>query len=158
MRRTSRRMRLCLTALILELLFIWGNSALPGEVSSALSGWVGNVLSHIFPFGPGEGEGSGLLRKLAHLSEFACLGTTLWALAGMTAGQKNLAAPLSLLGGITAACVDETIQIFTPGRSSSLIDVWIDTFGLLLGIILALIGYDLIKRKPNFLKPRSKHS
>lgn len=148
-------MRLCVGLLVMELLFIWGNSALSGEVSNALSTWVGNVLSHILPFKPGDGEGGHLLRKLAHFSEFACLGATLCWLFGMHSQQKT---PLSLLGGLTAACVDETIQIFTPERSSSLLDVWIDTSGILLGIGLVLMGHYLIEKKPNLFKHRSNKS
>lgn len=152
MKRTNRRMRLCAAALACELVFIWGNSALPGAVSSALSDFVGNVLSHIFPMTPGENEGTGLLRKLAHFTEFACLGATLCWLFGMLGKQP---APLSLLGGMSAACVDETIQIFTPDRGSSLLDVWIDVSGVLLGMGCVLIGHYLIKTKPNLFKHRS---
>lgn len=155
MTRTGTRMKLCVTALMLELLIIWGNSALPGEISSSLSQWVGSILSLFLPFEPGTDEGGHLLRKLAHFSEFACLGATLCWLTGML-GQVGLAhASLSLLGGITAACVDETIQVFTPGRSSSLIDVWIDTSGVVLGIGLVLLGCHLSKRKKK-LKHRRK--
>ncbi len=155
MKRTDTRLKVCITALILELLFIWGNSAMPAEISNALSQWVGNILSMFLPFEPGVDEGGHLLRKLAHFCEFACLGATLCWLAGML-GQVGLThASLSLLGGITAACVDETIQVFTPGRSSSLIDVWIDTSGVVLGIGLVLLGCHLSKRKKK-LKHRSK--
>ena len=75
--RTEKRLRLCYTLLILNLCFIWGNSLLPGELSGAFSNWVKDILAALLP---GDGEsvgGGGLLRKLAHFTEFACLGAFL---------------------------------------------------------------------------------
>lgn len=145
MKRTSNRMWLCITLLILNLIFIWGNSALPGEVSGCLSEWVKGILGRILPFGQSESaEGSHLLRKLAHFIEFACLGACLCWLAGMLVKPAISVASLPLLGGFIAACVDETIQRFVEGRSSSLIDVWIDTAGVVIGILLLLTGYHVI--------------
>ena len=148
MKRTSKRMRLCITLLILNLLFIWGNSALPGEISGGLSDWVKDILSLILPIKPSDTESGGyLLRKLAHFTEFACLGACLCWLTGML-GQKGLwGASLPLLGGFAAACVDETIQRFVEGRSSRLIDVGIDTLGVITGILILLTGYYVTKRK-----------
>ena len=34
------------------------------------------------------------------------------------------------------ACIDEYIQTFIPGRNGSIIDVIIDTFGVIIGILL----------------------
>lgn len=154
MKRTSRRMKLCAAALLLELLFIWGNSALPGEISDSLSHWVGTVLSLFLPGGSGGEGGNHLLRKMAHFSEFACLGATLCWLFGMLGQRKYTLTSLSLLGGLTAACVDETIQIFSAGRSSSLVDVWIDTAGVMAGIGLLLLGHTFIQHRE---RNNSKH-
>ena len=38
MKRTKRRMTLCTVLLICNLVFIWGNSLLPAEVSGQISG------------------------------------------------------------------------------------------------------------------------
>ena len=38
--RTDKRLRICVTLLILILVFIWGNSLMPGTVSQAISNWV----------------------------------------------------------------------------------------------------------------------
>jgi VanZ family protein len=51
-----------------------------------------------------------------------------------------------LLCGATAACIDETIQIFSPGRYCSIVDVGIDTSGVLTGIIVLFLGYAVYKR------------
>ena len=53
---------------------------------------------------------------------------------------------MPLLFGMMAACMDETIQVFTPDRGPSLIDVWIDTAGVTAGITFPLIGYNFIRK------------
>lgn len=142
--RTDRRLRLCVTWLALNLLFIWGNSLLPGSVSGALSQWVKDLLAAILPgMEPGGQAGHGLLRKLAHFSEFALLGVCLtWLFAMLGRGA------LPALGcGFLTACVDETIQRFVPDRGSSLTDVAIDTAGVLLGIALLCLGHTVYKTR-----------
>ena len=110
MERTNKKVRLCVALLICNTLFIWGNSLLPGSVSGAISGWVKDVLSQFFPATPGEGHG--LLRKLAHFTEFACLGALLTWLLGMLEKQKAFV----LIDAFLVACTDETIQRFVPDR------------------------------------------
>lgn len=123
--------KVCTALILLNLAFIWGNSALPGEISQAISDFVGSL------FGGGQAlpeTGSGLLRKIAHFAEFASLGFLMAALAWMR-GERGLhLASLALLGGVLAACVDESIQLLTPERASSLVDVWIDTSGVVTGV------------------------
>lgn len=144
MKRTNRRLWLCAVLLAGNLLFIWGNSLLPGSVSGAISGWVRDVLASLFPGGPSDSEsGHGLVRKLAHFAEFACLGGLLVWLLAMLKRPVGLA----LLCGCCAACVDETIQVFVPDRGPSVKDVLIDTFGVLTGMILLLIGYAICKKR-----------
>lgn len=143
--RTERRLRLCAFALCALLIFIWGNSMLPGEISQAFSDWVKSLLEKLLP---GEGldspqKGSGLLRKIAHFTEFAALGALLGWLFGML--RKGKLQPL--FWGTAAACVDETIQFFVPGRSPGLKDVAIDTAGVLTGLVFLLIGHTCIKKK-----------
>ena len=43
---------------------------------------------------------------------------------------------MPLLFCLAVACVDETIQLFVPGRAGRLTDVGIDTLGAALGIVL----------------------
>jgi len=146
--RTEKRLRLCSVLLILNLAFIWGNSLLPGELSGAFSDWVKEILAALFG-GEDLGGGSGLLRKLAHFSEFALLGALLSWLFAMLQKRRYWA-----LGcGILAACVDETIQRFVPDRGPSIFDVGIDTCGVLTGMLLLCIGHSMIiKRKHNSLE------
>ena len=143
--RTEKRMRLCVTLLVCCLVFIWGNSLLPGNISGAISDFVKNILAALFEQGEKEPENGGfLLRKMAHFTEFTALGLCLCWLFGML--KKGMLLPL-FCGGL-AACVDETIQIFVPGRVSSLRDVCIDSCGVLLGVILLTFGhYCMCKKK-----------
>ena len=140
--RTEKRLRLCVLLLILILAFIWGNSLLPGRISGALSDWVKDMLSMLFPGDAPASEGGGLLRKIAHLSEFTALGMCLCWLTGMLKRHPGQA----LLSGMAAACVDETIQRFVPERGPSIWDVGIDTCGVILGILILLTGHTIMTK------------
>ena len=141
--RTDKRLRLCTALLICNLVFIWGNSLLPGEVSGAFSDWVKAILAKLFSGDADDSSGGGLLRKVAHFTEFAALGLCLAWLHGML--QKGKLRPF--LWGVLAASVDETIQRFVPDTGPSVKDVCIDSAGVLTGIILLWIGHDYFKRR-----------
>lgn len=147
-RRSSGRMRLCVILLCLNIAFIWGNSLLPGSVSGAFSQWVKDVLFSFFHVqeGPGE-EGHGLLRKLAHFTEFCCLGMCLSWLVRMRRRKtaEHLVWPLA--GGIVIACIDEFIQCFVPNRGPGILDALIDTLGVMLGIAILCLIAAVRKRK-----------
>lgn len=148
-------MTVCCSSLTLLLIFIWGNSLLPGHISGAFSDWVKEILANLLPFlftGSDANAGGGLLRKLAHFTEFAALGTCLsWFYAMLTANHRRqlLFAGLS---GILAACIDETIQRFVPQRNGCLTDVGIDTAGVITGIVLLTIAYLINKNKHQSLE------
>lgn len=143
MKRTDKRLRLCIALLVCNLVFIWGNSLMPGEISGTFSDWVKSMLAQIVPMGPDDGTGGGLLRKAAHFTEFTALGMCLAWLYGML--QKGKVFPF--LWGVLAAAVDETIQCFVPDRGPSIRDVCIDSAGVLTGMILLWTGYHFLKRK-----------
>ena len=143
MKRTDKRLRLCVTLLICNLVFIWGNSLLPGEISGAFSDWVKSILARLFAIDPAVSAGRGLLRKAAHFTEFTALGFCLAWLHGML--QKGRVQPF--VWGVLAASVDETIQRFVPDRGPSVKDVCIDSAGVLMGIILLWVGHDYFKKR-----------
>ena len=148
MKKTDKRLKLSAWMIALLLCFIWGNSLLPGSLSGAISDAVKNLLAFLLPGDvPGVTTGGGLLRKIAHFTEFACLGAVLAWRFGMLEKRKIMA----LVCGFGAACVDETIQVFVPDRGPGLKDVAIDTCGVAAGIaLLLLIGR--MKRKPTHSK------
>lgn len=140
--RTDARLRTAKLLLVLNLLFIWGNSLLPGEISGALSDAVKDFLLGLLPDRPEGGVGGGVFRKLAHFTEFTLLGACLAWLHGMVSKK----AAYALAWGAAAACMDETIQRFVPDRGPSLKDVGIDTAGVLTGILLLHLGHHILKR------------
>lgn len=143
--RTEKRLRLCAVLIAVNLCFIWGNSLLPGEISGAISEAVKNVIRWCLSFlglRSGGGGGGGLLRKVAHFTEFACLGGLFTWLFSMLRRPVLLAPGC----GFLAACVDETIQIFVPDRGPSVFDVGIDTAGVAVGVTLLLL-FHYIKHK-----------
>jgi hypothetical protein len=140
---TRKRLLLSKWLICLILCFIWGNSLLPGEISGSLSDWVKSILAVLLPGEiPGVTSGGGLLRKLAHFTEFAALGATLVWRFGMLEKRKILA-----LGyGVMAACVDETIQVFVPDRGPGIRDVAIDACGVAAGMGLLLLVHKFTKQ------------
>ena len=148
MKKFSFRLKLCITLLCVNLAFIWGNSLLPGEISGAFSDWVKALLKALFGGGSGGGGGGGLLRKLAHFTEFTCLGLCLAWLFRMVREKHAEHWLLPLLCGFLVACIDETIQIFVPLRGPAIKDVGIDTSGVLLGIVIINV-YQQIKISKN---------
>ena len=143
MTRSDKRLRLAWCLLAVNLCFIWGNSLLPGEVSGAFSDWVKELLASLLPGESDPTGGRGLLRKIAHFTEFCTLGMCLGWITGMLAKPKVWA----VTGGVVAACIDETIQRFVPDRGPSLFDVGIDSCGVLTGIALLYFGYHYLQRK-----------
>ena len=140
--RTKQRMGLCIGLLCLNLAFIWGNSLMPAATSQAFSDWMMSVLGSV-PVEQASKAGSGILRKIAHFAEFASLGFLSAWLSALLRGRVWPALPF----GMAAACLDETIQMFVPGRGPAIRDVAIDTCGVLAGMLLLRIGYKLIMRK-----------
>ena len=145
--KRGNRIWICLLGCVL--LFIWGNSLLPATVSAAISGWLHSILTAFFP-GNGNGSGGdGLLRKLAHFTEFALLGAVLFRLLRNREERMTAAWLLSLGCGFFTACVDELLQHFSPGRAPQFGDVCIDTAGVLTGTLLYLAAHFICKSKTN---------
>ena len=143
---TRKKKLLCTALIALNLAFIWGNSLVKGEDSDSMSGaimlWVNSFL------GLDEAGAATLhylIRKMAHFTEFACLGTLLAWRCRLTGESHPMLLPALL--GMAAAVADESIQLFTPDRGPRLTDVWIDTSGVVTGILLLALGHHLIKKK-----------
>ena len=86
------------------------------------------ALSSVPSLNSGLGTWDEVLRKCAHVTEYAILGFLLLRAIG-----RELPA---LLVGIAYAATDEIHQHFVAGRHGSPVDVLIDTVGLLIGIVL----------------------
>ena len=97
MNASAKKLRLCVALLILNVAVIWGSSLLPGSVSGAVSGWVHQLLARLFGYSPEAQAGHGLLRKLAHVTEFACLGACFaWLLSLLGKQPANRPTTISI--------------------------------------------------------------
>ncbi|MCM1059051.1 MAG: VanZ family protein [Eubacterium sp.] len=139
MKKSTRKIILALCAAGC-LGFIWINSVMPGKVSGELSGYAEKILKMIF--GEYLTISEAVIRKLAHCAEFAVFGMILSLLM-----YDKLAEKLPLVGfcGLGTAVFDETIQLFSSGRSSQIKDVWIDFSGFAAGTLLIFIFYAIDK-------------
>ena len=90
-----------------------------------------------------------IIRKIGHFSEYACLAMlkVLYETAriqqedhsAMPSEVRNLApgALAELMKfGILTGLLDESIQLITPGRWGSVMDIWIDSLGFAIGILV----------------------
>jgi VanZ family protein len=88
------------------------------------------TLSSIPSLSTGLGTWDTILRKGAHLTEYAVLGGLLYRALGRE--------PLALAVGIAYAATDELHQSFVRGRHASPVDVAIDAVGVALGMLIWL--------------------
>lgn len=90
------------------------------------------------------------LRKLAHFSEYACMGILVYTMWRPWKKRGFGLYGLTALWVFVSAAADEFHQYFVPGRYSSLADVLLDTCGGLFGVFLCVLFERL------FLKKRSR--
>ena len=88
------------------------------------------TLSSIPSLSTGLGTWDTILRKGAHLTEYAVLGGLLYRALGREA--------LALAVGIAYAATDELHQYFVRGRHASPVDVAIDAVGVAVGMLVWL--------------------
>ena len=84
----------------------------------------------------------GLLRKCAHVTEYAVLAALWWRAFARTGAVRPAAAGwLTVVIGVAVAAGDEWHQSFLPSRTGTARDVLIDTAGVLLVVIPARLGW-----------------
>jgi VanZ family protein len=88
------------------------------------------TFSSIPSLSTGLGGWDTILRKGAHVTEYAVLGGLLYRALGRE--------PLALTAGIAYAATDELHQHFVRGRHASPVDVAIDAVGVAVGMLLWL--------------------
>ena len=136
------RRKTLIVLLILLLAFIWGHSCMPMDTSEEESSAVLALLRPLLEAIAGPEKATlHLVRKLAHFTEFFCLGCVLALLLPFRGKGQLLAGGLSLLTGF----IDETIQIFS-GRGPAISDVWLDFSGAAAAILLLALAR-LLKRR-----------
>ena len=146
--KTKRWLWLFTALSVLVICFIWGNSALTVEQSSAQSNAVANILK------PGTDTSTSLkdfyfhlfLRKTAHAVEFIALGLCVGGATlclGRLKGKRLVSLPLLVV--LAVAVLDEYIQYFF-GRGSSVTDVVLDFCSAFAGIALMVLWAFLWKK------------
>ena len=131
--------------------FIWTNSALDSDTSHKLSNM---FLRWLFPNSDGADNNltSFLLRKAAHFTEYAVLGTTVGIVAVfMRKNYGKVFVGLSLFGILMVAVIDEFIQSFSD-RTSLVADILLDFSGAVVGLLLTVAVFRLVK----YIKFRKK--
>lgn len=150
-RRVLKIVLLVLMAATLGFIFV--NSCLPSDVSSAESDAVGGFIASIFPEDTWMYEFlSNNIRKLAHFSEFGAFGAEIAIYVFLFFEDTRRAVLLSLPIPFFAGFFDETIQIFS-GRGPMISDVWIDVFGYFTFFAVCLVIMTVADR----LKRKNKH-
>lgn len=146
-------------SIFMTVLFIWGNSILPGTVSSEISnqvlGFIKNMLD-IVPMPQEENSSFINIRKLAHFLEFMLLGLEL---SYFFLAKTRLHLSTVLLCGFMTALIDETIQMFSAGRGPMVGDIWIDIAGFGFGFIVVVCiekFWNAFKRYKNKVKIKSR--
>ena len=120
-----------ITLLVIWTIFIFKNSMEPAVVSSeksvAVTSFIGGMLSEK------------IVRKCAHIFEYAVLGTILgFIIKAFDKPVKN-GTVFSLILGLIIAISDEAIQLTSAGRSAQFSDVCIDCCGVIIGLFLFII-------------------
>ena len=147
-----------ITIIIIGMIFgmIFSFSSQNGTQSKSLSRQVARVLIELQPKYKNITEKEKqslvesyqpLVRKGAHFSIYTVLGLSLTTFMCTYKIKDKKRILVALCIGIIYAISDEIHQIFVPERTALVIDVFIDTAGVILGI-LVIIGFkNLIKNK-----------
>ena len=129
-------------ALIACIVFIFSNSMQIADVSSVASGRALTLMRKVFTRLGMPGLASHItmhfVRKLAHFCEYALEGFLLMLCLRVYTRHFVRHMSWPILGGLLTALTDETIQLFSPGRSSQVLDVWLDFMGVLAGLLVGL--------------------
>ena len=127
----SKRQKVFLALTVLWLCVIWGHSMMPAEDSGNESNFLSEWLMQYLPW-----MNDYVIRKVAHFAEYAVLGGLVF---GAFSQRGRTAVIETVFAGFLAAFLDETIQLFSPGRSGQISDVWLDLAGFcLMQLVLRL--------------------
>lgn len=143
---------------ILTVAFIFSNSLEDSSTSASTSESVGEVIedavNNVVSGGTIHRGDEGfieiplnIIRDLAHVAEFVCLGFLL-LLTHRSYGGRLSHIYYPVLIGSAVAFTDEIIQIFVPGRAFELTDWMLDDVGVLIGTLIGVVlGYLILKPK-----------
>lgn len=132
---------------ILVVMFIFYNSIQNGESSSNASTTVLNFINNIInSIGLNFKLEGYFIRKLAHFVEFFTLGVFLMLTFEAFTNKIFSIIGFPMFLAIFIPVIDEYIQIYSDGRTSSVKDVLLDFFGAMIGIIIVSLCFVLNKK------------
>ena len=130
--------------MILWIVFIFGNSLQIADISSEHSSFIKDLINMILSYIPFVDIelNSFVIRKLAHMFEFfvlsmLCAKTLL--VSNYFNKYDNKLRMLEIIFCFGVASIDETIQLFVPGRAVLFSDVLIDTSGAIIAMIILTV-------------------
>ena len=129
----NKRLVLAWTLLILWMLFIFIMSSFNGVMSSNQSGSIATLIYNIFNISDTE-KVSFIVRKCAHVSEFFILGILVINLVSKY-NVKHIYL-ISFIICVLYSSSDEFHQLFVPGRSGQVTDVFIDMIGTIFSLLV----------------------
>lgn len=121
-------LRVIFTSLsVLIISFIFGNSLLDASASTVHSTGVREFINSIISnFGFEFEFTENFVRKCAHFVEYFVLSLSLFFMYLSYLKKNTRILIATLLTGLVTACIDETIQLFSAGRSGQFSDVMLD--------------------------------
>lgn len=139
--------------LILYILFVFSNSLTPAVESSGKSQMV-LLLAHRMLDAAGISAlwlTEHVIRKCAHFGEYTVMGILLFQsmrrLPDIGMHMQRIRYPLHVATIFFIPFVDETLQLFTEGRSGQISDVWLDMSGVVFGTILSVLFFKVFNKK-----------
>ena len=113
---------------------MWTQSCLPASVSTMESDFVLHAITSLQDL---LTLTSHIIRKTAHVCEYAVFGGLLTKTVRSFREDRTGAIPWIAAIGLAVCITDETIQLFVPGRSGQISDLWFDMAGMLVGMLVA---------------------
>ncbi len=87
-----------------------------------------------------------IIRKIAHFSIYTAVGLLLMGLLCTYKIKDKWKVIITIISGILYAISDEFHQSFSPGRTPKVTDVYIDTLGVIFGVLLMLLIREIYKK------------
>ena len=143
--------------LVLLYLLIFAFSGQDGEKSGSLSSMISekcaellNVIDSMAAYFEHP------IRKLAHFSEYACMGVLLYGVWRPWKERTRKLYLLIVLWVFVSAGADEFHQLFVPGRYGCFADVVLDTCGGAFGLLVCGCVEKIVRRRKQKRKDKEK--
>ena len=122
------------------------------ELLNAISGkhWTQNVIDSMAAYFEHP------IRKLAHFSEYACMGVLLYGVWRPWKERNRKLYLLIVLWVFVSAGADEFHQLFVPGRYGCFADVVLDTCGGAFGLLVCVCVEKIVRRRKQKRKDNEK--